>query len=172
MDEPERGTPLPEAAQRLGVSTDVIRKRIASGKLQAHKIGGRWYVLLHGSSDLSSQARNGSSQTGNGSSHTGFSTGTKLDDVQIETGTGTVALYERQIMSLETQLGFLKAQIAVKDEQLAAKDDQLRANQVIISQLAERTRALPVPQSQEPAEPSAHAADMVQPWWKRLFGLR
>ncbi len=162
MEELERGTPLPEAAQRLGVSTDVVRKRIASGKLRAHKIGGRWYVYL-----------NGSGQTGRESGPAGSSAGTKLDDSQAETGTGTVALYERQITTLETQLGFFKAQIAVKDEQLAAKDDQLRANQVIISQLAERVRALPAPahDSEPQSQPLTPGRPDERPWWKRLFGL-
>jgi excisionase family DNA binding protein len=40
------GTPLPEAAKRLGLTTDVIRKRIAAGKLPARKVDGRWYLQL------------------------------------------------------------------------------------------------------------------------------
>jgi hypothetical protein len=42
-----QGIPLSEAAERLGVSTDVVRKRVKRGAMPA-SIGddGRWYAVL------------------------------------------------------------------------------------------------------------------------------
>ena len=39
--------PLSEAAARLGISEELVRKRIYRGKLQGHKIDGRWHVVLN-----------------------------------------------------------------------------------------------------------------------------
>lgn len=39
---------ISEASRRLGVSDRSIRRQIASGRLQAEKKGGQWYVGLDG----------------------------------------------------------------------------------------------------------------------------
>jgi excisionase family DNA binding protein len=35
---------ISEAAQRLGITTEGVRKRIQRGQLAAHKVDGRWFV--------------------------------------------------------------------------------------------------------------------------------
>jgi len=40
--------PAEEAAARLGITVDAVRKRIARGRLTGHKAGGRWYVTFDG----------------------------------------------------------------------------------------------------------------------------
>ena len=40
------GVPIGEAATRLGLSVDAVRKRIRRRSLRAYKAGGHWYVVL------------------------------------------------------------------------------------------------------------------------------
>ena len=139
---------IKEAAARLGITEQAVRQRIRRKTLPAHKIDGKVYVVLSAEQD--------------GASH-------GSEAVHNDGSAGVASAVRNAYSELVTQL---RSENELLREQLTVKDEQLRANQVIISQLAERTRALPVPQSQESAEPSAHAADTAQPWWKRLFGLR
>jgi hypothetical protein len=37
---------ISEAARRLGITPDAVRKRISRGGLEAHKRDGRWFVVL------------------------------------------------------------------------------------------------------------------------------
>ena len=37
---------ISEAARRLGITPDAVRKRISRGGLEAHKRNGRWFVVL------------------------------------------------------------------------------------------------------------------------------
>jgi hypothetical protein len=37
---------ISEAARRLGITPDAVRKRISRGTLEAHKRDGRWFVVL------------------------------------------------------------------------------------------------------------------------------
>ncbi|GAC1395203.1 MAG: hypothetical protein NVSMB65_14210 [Chloroflexota bacterium] len=41
-----QGVPIGEAAERLGLNVDAVRKRIKRGTLPAYKEGERWYVVL------------------------------------------------------------------------------------------------------------------------------
>jgi len=46
MDSDQDRLDIPEAATRLGLSVDAIRKRIQRGSLHAEKLDGRWFVVL------------------------------------------------------------------------------------------------------------------------------
>ena len=43
-----RAIPVSEAAKRLGISADAVRKRIQRGTLQGYRVDRRWFVVLDG----------------------------------------------------------------------------------------------------------------------------
>jgi uncharacterized coiled-coil protein SlyX len=88
---------LGEAASRLGVTEDAIRKRLRTGSIKGKKIEKRWMV------DPESLRK---------------SSGNPL---------GTPPVDRDPLMRrFQDELSFVHAQIAIKDQQLAEKDKQLR----------------------------------------------
>ncbi len=149
MAKPDGAIPLVEAATRLGVSTDVLRKRVQQGVHPGHKVGGRWYVLLNGH-EAETEREQESEQDQTGSRRAG--TGQTGSD-----GAGS----ERAITILQAEVEFLRDELVRKDH--------------IIAGLVERVPALPSETQEErkKAEPSSSPTPPAssQPWWKRLFGL-
>ena len=149
-----------QAAQELGISDAAVRQRIKRGQLRSEKIDGRVYVLFdqappngHTGDQTAFQARSNSDATGDQTfDETVF-------DQRPPPG------YQQLITNLEGEVAFLR-------EQIQTKDEQLRANQIIISQLAERAKALSAPQAQETTNRPPQTTDLPQPWWKRLFSLQ
>ncbi len=47
--DPRGGVPLHEAAEILGVTVELLRKRAQRKTVPAYKVDGRWYVVLEGS---------------------------------------------------------------------------------------------------------------------------
>ncbi len=83
-----------QASQRLGITEDAIRKRIARGTLEGYKEDGRWWVLV---------PNNGQSLWTNGQS--------QPENDQNDGKDIALATMEARIESLETQL-------ATKDQQI------------------------------------------------------
>jgi len=46
MQAGERGIPVAQAAQALGLSPNAVRKRIRRGSLSAYKVDGQWFIVL------------------------------------------------------------------------------------------------------------------------------
>ena len=42
------GVPIAEAAERLGLGVELLRKRAQRGTLPAYKVDGKWFVVLDG----------------------------------------------------------------------------------------------------------------------------
>ncbi len=137
-----------EAADRLGITEQAVRQRIRRKTLPAHKIDGKVYVVLSAEQD--------------GASH-------GAEAVHNDGSAGVASAVRNAYSELVTQL---RSENELLREQLTVKDEQLRANQVIISQLVERTKALPAPKAREAPERPSQTTDLPQPWWKRLFGLQ
>ncbi len=49
---PRGGVPLHEAAELLGVTVELLRKRAQRKTIPAYKVDGRWYVVLEGLQDV------------------------------------------------------------------------------------------------------------------------
>ncbi len=50
--DPRGGVPLHEAAELLGVTVELLRKRAQRKTVPAYKVDGRWYVVLDGLQDV------------------------------------------------------------------------------------------------------------------------
>lgn len=59
-------TSVPDAADRLGVSEPTIVRRIAAGRLQGHKVGGRYIVFEESIAQALQNSRTGEQEGGNG----------------------------------------------------------------------------------------------------------
>ena len=137
---------IKDAAERLRISEQAVRQRIRRKTLPAQRLDGKLYVVLSGGSDDSPPSPNGV--------HHGEH--------------DTVASAVRNAYTeLNTQL---RSENELLRQQLTVKDDQIRANQVIVSQMAERLRALPAALSPEPEKnDSAPEVSQVNParlWWQ------
>jgi excisionase family DNA binding protein len=47
-DYQDNGIPIAEAARRLNISQELIRKRIYRKRLSGYKVDGKWFVFLPG----------------------------------------------------------------------------------------------------------------------------
>src|SRR5947208_3059838 len=120
----QQGIPLSEAAARLGVSTDVVRKRVKRGTMPAYKASdGRWYAVLDGRD-----------------SQVGQDGKTELDagrSVQVtvsspppsEDHTREVAVLRDFLASREREIEFLREEMA---QQRTEWSEQARRRDVII----------------------------------------
>lgn len=151
-----------EAADRLGVKEQAVRKRIQRGTLVHDKDeDGRVYVYLDPSDE--------SDGTGNGAN-----TDTEIDTL---------------VKSLQDQIEYLRAELQRRGETHA---EEARRKDTIIAQLAQRIPALPSTSSQEasplrdgpetapestnrgdaPPEPQEPAQSRERrSWWRRFFGF-
>jgi hypothetical protein len=119
---------LPEAAQRLGVSVDTVKRRLRRGELKGRQEprpqGYTWLIEV----------------PDNNSGSTADSNATSMADLD----SGTV-----EVLNLREMLTMAQAQITVQQEQLAMKDQQLETKDRQIEQLhvllQQAQAALPAP---------------------------
>jgi excisionase family DNA binding protein len=151
VQEGAEGLTLAEAAARLGVSTDTVRRRIKRGELGARqvqtKFGPAWEVLPGAAPEGLPPPSNGvhGSAPGSSSSLPGAA------PAPAQGVTELVALVERQqqtIMELSGRVGFYQAQVEQLREQLAL----------------EAPKADPAPVAE------AAPGEQGRPWWRRVFG--
>jgi excisionase family DNA binding protein len=159
-----------EAARRLGVKEDAIRKRMQRGTLKHEKdpTDGRVYVYLDTTQD-------GSQDTSQ--------------------DTAEDASYDALVETLSDQVSYLKAVIQTRDRELEARTEELRRKDHIIAALTERipelepaseTRKAPerAGETSDTAEPRSTTEEQQEPtsqaqaspqeeqrsWWRRMFG--
>ena len=160
--------PINEAAQRLGISLDVARKRVKRGTLPAEKVDGRWYVELDG---LDS-ALAGASQPGDTAASVQPTTSQLADqldelaEASHAASQGLATLEEAKqagrqemeaeltalrdhVVSLRDEVGFLRSELETRAEELRRKD-------ILLSEFARRPLELPAPAPSPPP----------RPWWK------
>src|SRR5215218_1334130 len=135
-----------EAARRLGVKEQAIRKRIARGTLQHDKAqDGRVYVYVDAESE---------------------------DEVQgIDTRNDTYR--DALVDSLQDQNRFLREELARKDAILMNMTDTMRQLTAPVDDSREEPSESPQPRSDTPTPTDAGEGREIaseRPWWRRLFG--
>ena len=157
MENGTAGLDISQAAAALGVSADVVRKRVRRGRLQAYKLDGRWKVVLPTVQEPV-QANGQGGPVDHGLDH-GQDNGGPAGDSAVT----------------------LIAQLRAENDHLWRLTEHQAG---VIAQMAARMAALlPAPASVSDATGGAPAASTHaqpetphqtsvprRPWWRRLFG--
>jgi hypothetical protein len=168
--------PLSEAARRLGVTPDAIRKRIPAGRARARKRGGRWLVWVT-AAELAASGRPDEPE---------WAAEAGADEPEPETGqtgipggTGTLLAAAPQPSS-ETELRLLGLVEKLQEENRNLAG-QLGFREAQLQQAHERIRLLeagparvgtpsPGGEPEEPEEPerpeTGKPEPPVRPWWR------
>jgi len=124
-------TTIAEAAKRLGVSTDAVRKRLNRGQLDGEKVGGVWVVFLPAET----------SQTTHGE---------YFDRNRPEADRTGPDARDRLIAALEDDVQFLRRQVEDAEQRHAA---EVERRDVLLREALGRLPALPAVTSRaEPQE--------------------
>jgi hypothetical protein len=127
---PDNGLDIAEAAARLGVSSETVRKRLQRGKLKGFKADdGSWRVVLPG--------------VDNGPDSPGQQSRTRQDIPPDSSAALVTALRE--------EVGFLREQLRARDDQLRARDDEIRRAHILLQAEQQQVKALTdqTPQAKE-----------------------
>ncbi len=160
-----------EAAYRLGVKDDAVRKRIQRGTIDYEKNeDGRVYVFLDATHDMSQSASQ---------DNTRHTTQNLYQDSVTDTSQDTL------VATLQDQVQYLRGVIEIRDRELEARTDELRRKDTIIMSITQR---LPELTTASPSEDSGtyndigplkeedkqrtqdFGVDSRLPWWRKLFG--
>jgi hypothetical protein len=136
---PDAAIPIGTAAERLGVTTDAIRKRIRRGTLAAHKRGDVWYVVLPAVPDAP----------------------------DADPDSDPDANPDGEISHLRTLLAEVRQQRDGYAAQLSTKDRQIEELHVLLQRALEQRPALVLPPAEQPQPASPEPAPPR--WWRRLF---
>jgi len=157
-------TTIAEAAKRLGVSTDAIRKRLSRGQLHGEKVGGTWVVFLPAATSQMVKI-------------------SPFDQTPDRTGPDD---RDRLIAALEDDIAFLRRELDTRNDELERRDVLLREALGRIPQLpsglytpekdesrTEPPDASPTGQGDEKAADTTSdtSSSRVRPWWGRLLGM-
>ena len=146
-----------EAADRLGVKEDAVRKRIQRGSLIHEKEDGRVYVYLDVTQDAAQDA--------------------SYPQAQVDGSGGLVE-------ELRGQVAYLRERL---DEERGARTEERRRHDMLLARLMQRIPELEPPREQRdgretvvehpdgaeaPAGNGDHQTDSERhSWWRRLFGV-
>ncbi len=159
-----------EAANRLGVKDDAIRKRIQRGTLDYEKDpDGRVYVFINATHDSSKD----STRHPNGNQYQDSHNETSKDESK-----------DKLINVLQDQIQYLRNIIEARDRELEARTDELRRKDTIIMSLTQRLPELPPASSPEEThngllhspgkiadeKTSEDQLILKRSWWRRLIG--
>ena len=159
----QHGIPLSEVAARLGVSTDVVRKRVKRGSLPAYKgADGRWYAVLDGQDGRAGQSGQAELDAG------------RTVQVTVSSPAGTddhtreVAVLRDFLASKEHEIDFLREEMGRQREQYA---EESRRKDVIIHELSTQLKALPAAILEKQEEQTKQAPESPVPvshgsWWR------
>ncbi len=147
QDKDTQGVPLAEAAARLGISEELVRKRIYRKKLKGYKVDGRWHVVLNGQDQRHATPQD-SRQDPSG----------QVQDRQDS--------FARELIdSQKTEIEFLRSELSARTEELRRKDHIIAA---LTDTLKQR---LPELEPGTPATPSPRqSTQQERSWWQRFFG--
>jgi excisionase family DNA binding protein len=155
---------IQEAARRLGVKEDAVRKRIQRGSMRHEKAeDGRVYVWVDAAQDTAQDARHTSQDA-----YRDTSQDERLDDLREQ-----VAYLRRQLDE--------EREARRRADMILAQLSQANAEQARTIRAIEALQEPPgasetVEESPESAEPRSYApgreepAQEPRPWWRRMFG--
>ncbi len=121
--------PLAEAAARLGISEELVRKRIYRGKLKGEKVDGRWHVVLP-DQDSPKDNLQDSRQDPSG----------LHQDTQDSFATALIGHQQEEIVFLRCELASRAEEMVQQREQYA---EESRRKDIIIHELTTQLKALP-----------------------------
>jgi hypothetical protein len=159
----QHGIPLSEVATRLGVSTDVIRKRVRRGTLQAYKgEDGRWYAVLDSQDSRLGQNGQSDSEAGRTVQVTVSSPPPGEDHAR------EAELLRQFLVSKDQEIEFLRNEMSQQREQWA---EESRRKDVILHELSTQLKALPAAiieeqQTQQELDAPIPPPAPRRPWWK------
>jgi len=151
--------PIAEAAARLGVTIDAVRKRIQRGKMVGHKTDNGWVVVW-----------------------TEPDSRPDIVPTVVQDDSGVVDALRDSLARQQEEIEFLRRQVEESDRQHAV---EIERRDILLRQALGLIPALPVAMSRaEPQEThptgqgEAIAPDMTldtsqgdaRPWWRRWFG--
>src|SRR5918992_3522033 len=123
---------MTEAARRLGVSTDTIKRRLRRGELKGRKQprpqGFTWLIELEAKVENSNGTR-------------------AATHAHTDASTGASDYLEDFIASLQSQVAVQQGQLVAKDHQIEIKDRQIEQLHVLLQQAQ---AALPAPRNNHP----------------------
>ena len=145
------GLDISQAAAALGVSADVVRKRVRRGKLPAYKVDGRWKVVLPPVQEpVQANGQDG-----------------PVDHGQDNGGrAGSVALIA-QLRAENDHLWRLTEHQAGVIAQMAARMAALLPAPASVS---DATGGAPAASTHAQPETPHQTSVPRRPWWRRLFG--
>ena len=147
MDSSRDKYTITQAARRLGLTDDGVRKRIKRGQLGAYRVDGRTYVVLDGETDQH-DSLNGHKTARQDRPDS------RPDDRHDKTDSSLVPLVAR----LEDEVRWLRSELERKD--------------AIIMRLVEQWPALPAPRD-APTDLSGGPTEAdSRPWWAALLWWR
>lgn len=160
------GVPLVEAARRLGLTVDGVRKRIQRGTITAYKREDRWFIVLDGNKDSSADAEadDGKEDEDSGQDGSKDTTNT-VSTIAVTALSEALAALRGEMTDREA---FLRAQLETRDREISELHVLLQNTQ----------RLLPFGSEQEtdtrngatkPLHRDPESAQ--QGFWVRLFGL-
>ena len=159
---------IADAAARLGLSIDAVRKRVQRGSLRAEKVGNRWFVVLplpNGSRTGQDGLRNNAETVGDGVQDTPTSDGTGVQDTAVTTPKFVQDTPGQALAVLSAAFSSALAserQRSSAAEQAAAMWQERARNLEAENDRLQELLALPA-HEEEPE--SLH-----RPWWRRLLG--
>jgi hypothetical protein len=121
---------LAEAARRLGISTEAVRKRILRGTLAGHRRGRQWVVLLP-----ETEAQPPSGQDNNQHNN--------RPDALQQPDTTAMAVYEQLVEALQDRIASQERRIEALEQQVADWADESRRKDLMIARLEDRVMELP-----------------------------
>jgi len=145
-----QGLPIGEAAQRLGLNVDAVRKRIKRGTLNAYKEDERWYVVLDGVlpdvQPAASYPVGSPVQDAVQDDSPPIEAAYRVTPAAIEQAVShTSAQYMGDLRTMLAEVGKVYAgQLAAQDAALEAKDQALAADALTIAELRRRAEAAEV----------------------------
>jgi hypothetical protein len=167
-----------EAARRLGVKEDAVRKRMQRGSIVYDKDSdGRVYVYLDATHDESQDSYKGTSGYVPRTEHppNGRIRDESQDAAKDEYKDALVEAKDETIVELRDQVGFLRRELERKDTIIMSLTQR-------IPELEAPSEPLRAPQSagegqgrgevaEEEQTPSGEAQERKRSWWRAFFGL-